>query len=730
MLKTRAAAIVLLLCACVFAAEAPTLAGHWEGKITLAPGADLGVLVDLAKAADGPWSGTIDIPMQSTKGLRLVNIVVEGTKGTFEISGPPGKPVFKGTLSPDAGTFSGDFSQSGQTFPFSLSRGGKKKVEPIPKAETDILNAIRERIKTTMPDWHAPGLALAIVKDGKVILAEGFGVRDAKSNTPVTADTLFAIGSSTKAFTAALMGIAVDEGKVKWDEPVRTYIPDFKLEDPFASEHMTPTDLLCHRSGLPRHDVMWYGSTLSRKELYDRLRYLQPSKDFRTTFQYQNLMFMTAGLLEERVWGKPWEALVKEKILDPVGMKSTNLSVAESQKAPDFARPYEWKDPEDLPPAPEPAKPKKGEKALPAAKREGELKEIPFRNIDAMGPAGSINSNITDMARWVRLNMEGGALEGKTVISKAALDEIHSPQMVIRGGLLSQLLAFPEMPYMMYGMGWMIQPYRGHRLLHHGGNIDGFSAMVSFMPDDKLGVVILSNLDGNLMTDSLMFEVYDRLLGLDPIDWNGRYRLKLAELKLAARQGEQKEDSALRKSGTKPSHAMADYAGDFEHPAYGRLTVAPDGAALKASLHGLSSPLQHFHYDIFKGTQEQMKGLKLEFLTNLRGDLDRISMVLEEGVDPIVFKRVPPAAMRDPKFLQAFAGDYELMGTTIVVDLKGSELHVTVPGQPTYTLVPYMGTEFDLKELKDYSVRFTMEKDKVTEAVFIQPNGVFAAKRK
>jgi CubicO group peptidase (beta-lactamase class C family) len=718
------------LCACGFAAEAPNPAGHWEGKITLSPAAELGVLVDLAKPADGAWSGTIDIPMQGAKGLPLTAVTVEGAKASFEISGVPGKPTFKGILSPDGNTLSGDFSQSGQTFPFSLSRAGEKKAEAVPKAEADILNAIRERVKATMPDWHVPGLALAVVKDGKVVMAEGFGVRDVKSNTPVTADTLFAIGSSTKAFTAALMGIAVDEGKIKWDEPVRTYLPDFKLEDLFATEHMTPTDLLCHRSGLPRHDIMWYGSTLSRKELYDRLHYLQPSKDFRTAFQYQNLMFMTAGHLEERVLGKPWEALVKERILDPLGMKSTNLSVADSQKAADFARPYEWKDPEDLPPAPAPPKPKKGEKAAPLPPRDGLLKEVPFRNIDAMGPAGSINSNATDMARWVRLNMEGGTLEGKTVVSKAALDEIHSPQMVIRGGLLSQLLSFSEMPYMMYGMGWMIQPYRGHRLLHHGGNIDGFSAMVSFMPDDKLGVVILSNLDGNLMADSLMFEVYDRLLGLDPIDWNGRYRLKMAQLKEAARQGEQKEEAAQRKPGTKPSHALADYAGEFDHPAYGTLTVAQGKDGLTASLHGLSSPLEHFHYDIFKGTQEQMKGLKLEFLTNLRGDIDRISVVLEDGVDPIVFKRVPPAAMRDPKFLQAFAGTYELLGQVITVELKGNALTVTVPGQPTYTLVPYLGTEFDLKDLKDYSVRFTMDKDKVTEAVFIQPNGVFAAKRK
>ena len=726
----------------------PSTTGRWEGKIALGPGMDLGVIVVLSQEG-GAWKGTVDIPMQGAKNLPLVNIAVDGADASFEISGPPGKPTFMGSLSPDGSLMMGLFSQSGQTFTFELNRKGgpqgasqnerinkgEAKTEPPVKNRDEIVQEIWDHVNAVMPSWHVPGLAVGILdmREGKTsVHMQGFGVKDLSTGAGVSPFTLFAIGSSSKAFTATLMAQAVEEGGVKWDEPVRTYLPDFKLWDDFATERMTPRDLLCHRSGLPRHDFMWYGSSLSRSGLYERLRYLEPTEDLRSAFQYQNLMVMTAGVLEERVLGKAWETLVKERIFEPLGMKTADTSVTDMQKASDFALPYEWKDPEDLPPAPAPEKDKKKKDAVKPLepKTEGELKRMPFRNIDAAGPAGSINASVGDMVLWLKANLDGGEVGGKRILTAASLEELHSPQMVVRGGMMSQLFAFPETPYMMYGLGWFIQPYRGHRLIHHGGNIDGFSAMVSFMPDDNLGVVILSNLDGNLMVDSLMFEVYDRLLGLDPVDWNGRFKLKYTQIKEAMKQGESKEDDVRKRPGTKPSHPIADYAGDYDHPAYGRLAVTQEKGALAASLHGIAGPLDHFHYDVFKGTLEAMKGLKFTFLTNLRGDIDRIEVPLEDGVDPILFTRVPPASMRDPKFLAPFAGEYEVMGMTATVEAKGDTLFLTVPGQPVYTLVPYLGTEFDLKEQKGYSVRFTVDGGKAVEMVFMQPNGVFTAKRK
>src|SRR5579862_4240577 len=234
----------------------------------------------------------------------------------------------------------------------------------------------------TLKDWKCVGMSVAVIQDGKMILSKGYGFRDQKSQKPVSAKTLFAIGSSTKSFTVTSLGALVDQGKLDWDKPVHDYLPDFRLMDQFATERMTPRDLVTHRSGLPRHDLMWYDSPFSRQELFSRLRYLEPSKDFRTTFQYQNLMFMTAGYLAANVSGMNWEDHVRKVVLNPLEMQSTNFSVNDSKKSPDYSLPY-------------------------TVSKEN-IKEIPFQNIDQIGPAGSINSNAEDMAKYVIMHLNKG----------------------------------------------------------------------------------------------------------------------------------------------------------------------------------------------------------------------------------------------------------------------------------------------------------------------------------
>lgn len=688
------------------------LTGHWEGSIKL-QAMELAVLIDLTQDTGGKWTGTIDIPAQAAKGLALENIQAQNSKVSFEIQSVPGKPTFSGDLTGDKIT--GTFTQGGQKFPFELNRKAASTAKPQQpqKSEQEILEEIRALVKKEMSEWHVPGLALAIVKGGKVILSEGFGLRDVKNQKPVTTDTLFAIGSSTKAFTATSLGIQVDKGHLKWEEPVQQYLPDFKLDDEFASERMTAVDLLTHVSGLPRHDIMWYNNQFDREELFQRLQHLKPTEDFREVFQYQNLMFMTAGYLAGKVENKSWEDVVNDAIFQPLAMTSSNFSVNDSQKSGDYALPYRYED------------------ENPAKKKKAELKEIPFRNLDAIGPAGSINSNIKDMAKWVLVNLNEGSYEGKTVISRSQLEEIHSPRVVIRGGIFAQLLTFPETPYTMYGMGWFIQPYRGHRLLHHGGNIDGFSAMVSFLPDHESGLVILTNLDGNLMVDSLMFEIYDRLLGLEHVDWNSRYKLRYEQFKGAAQESESKEAAILKKNGTKPTHALSDYAGIYESEGYGQLQIIVDGQKLKATYGELSSPLEHWHYDIFNAVEDPMKGIKLTFLTNVRGDIDRVSIPMETGIPEILFTMKAPESMSQPSFLRQFTGEYDLMGLTVTVELKEDrELTVTIPGQPAYVLEPYRGTEFNLKDVPGFSVRFVVENGKTKEAIFIQPGAVITARKK
>ena len=473
-------------------------------------------------------------------------------------------------------------------------------------------------INKTLVDWKVPGVGVAVVKDGKVILAEGYGFRDIQNKLAVTPRTIFAIGSSSKAFTATAVGILVDEGKLGWDKRVRDYLPTFQLQDEFATAQMTPRDLLCHRSGLPRHDLAWLGSTLSRKELFDRLRYLEPRADNRTIFQYNNFMFLTAGYLAGEVTGSTWEAVVRTRIFEPLGMRDSNFSVEDSKKKPDHALPY-------------------GEK-------DDKVVEIPFRNIDAIGPAGSINSNVLDMAQWVLLNLNKGKAGDKQVISVASLSEIHSPQMVIQESVFRILERYPEMTTTTYGLGWFLTSYRGHPWIHHGGSIDGFRALVAFLPRDNVGVVVLCNKNGTDFPEIVTMNVFDRLLGLDQIPWSARY-MEIRDKRKAEAEKRTAMPDKDRKTGARPSHPLEDYVGDYVHPAYGTLTVLKDGDGLRATRGDMTFAVSHYHYDVFELTSKEtgMK-LKASFTLDLKGNVASVSVPFAPGVKDIVFTPAPKKA--------------------------------------------------------------------------------------
>jgi len=565
------------------------------------------------------------------------------------------------------------------------------------------LKGFPEFVTKIMAEWKVPGMAVAIVKDGKVIFAEGFGLRDVKQDLKVTPHTIFPIGSCSKAFTAAGVGILVDEGKVGWDEPVRTYLPDFKLQGEYASAHITLRDLLSHRTGLPRHDLMWMGGQFDRRELYDRLRYLEMNKELRAVWQYQNLMFMTAGYLVGKVDGSSWEDFMQKRIIDPLGMKETNFSVALTQKAADFSRPYmEVKD---------------------------KIEQVPYRDITAVGPAGSINSNVLDMAQWVLMNLNKGKFGNKQIVSEASMAQIHSPQM-----LTPMPIQYDEILYVSYGMGWVIEPYRGHLLLWHNGGIDGFVSQVAFLPRENSGLVILSNLNQNQVPVIVCYNIVDRLLGLNQVDWNKRVKDGIAMGKAENEKAKNGEDKD-RKLNTQPSHSLADYAGDYENPGYGTVSVLKDGESLKMKTRILESPLIHYHYDVFElkamllGTE---LNLKVAFAADLKGNIASLSVQLEPSVKDIVFTRAADKGMTEKGFLEKFVGTYLLSGVDVKVSLReGRGLLLTVPGQPPMELVPYKGTEFNLKGMPGYSIEFKLDAaGVVTEAVFHQPNGTFTAKKK
>jgi CubicO group peptidase (beta-lactamase class C family) len=671
-------------------------AGHWEGTIAL-PGSKLDMNVDLSKKADGTWAGDISIPAQGAKDLALAGIEIQGARVSFAIAGVPGDPTFKGELSPDGSKIAGSFSQGGGTFPFELVRAA----DPVAKAKR-ALEGFDEVVAKGLAGLKVPGAAIAVVKDREVILAKGYGFRDVDGKLPVTADTLMAIGSATKAFTAFALGALVDQGRVEWDKPVRDCIPWFRLYDAQAGERLTPRDLVTHRSGLPRHDLVWYNNhTATREDLVRSLAYLQPTADLRERWQYNNLMFLTAGYLVETLTGRSWEESVRTLVFEPLGMSRSNFSVLESQKAQDFAWPYD--------------------------ERDGKVVKIPFRDITTIGPAGSINSSVNEMSRWVLVHINGGKLGDAQVIGAATLADLHKPYMTTGGVATRPDITAPD-----YALGWMVDTYKGHGRVHHGGNIDGFSAMVSLWPNDGLGFVVLTNKNGTGLPELLIRTAADRILGLASEDWIGDAVKKLAEGEAVGKKAEEKLGSR-RRPGTVPAHKLEEYAGEYHHPGYGDLKVSLKGKQLGFTYNGIDTPLLHWHYETFNGGKADdpvFKDMKLTFRTDATGNVVGLGAPFEPTVEDIYFVKKPDARQSDPAYLKTLVGRYALPTQTITVGLKGDVLTLSVPGQPVYELVPEVGGEYSFRQVKAIRVRFVEDaKGQVVSLEIAQPGGVFEFKR-
>ena len=343
----------------------------------------------------------------------------------------------------------------------SVGFAQKKTAASLP---ADPLAGFDSFVNQMLIEWRVPGASVAIVKDCKLLYAKGYGFKDLKNNMPVTEKTLFPIASCTKSFTAAALAILVDEGKLDWNKPVKDYMPDFQLRDEFATRTITARDLVSHRTGLARHDWTWLYANLDRQGLYNRLKYLPFSKPLYAQYQYNNLMFMTAGVLIERISGKSWENFVREKILQPLNMKQTVLTYPELFQTTDYSLSYR--------------------------DNEGQWTEQGFgSNVDAIGPAGSIKSNAVEMANWLIMQLNKGKFDTKQVVSAANLKENHTPHIIVSPAEVT----FNELGYASYGMGWSINTYRGHLRLAHNGSIEGYRSQMTFFPHQNIGVVVLTN---------------------------------------------------------------------------------------------------------------------------------------------------------------------------------------------------------------------------------------------
>lgn len=456
--------------------------------------------------------------------------------------------------------------------------------------------AVRKMMKTA----DAPGAAIAVLR-GDDVYIQAYGVKRVGETDPVTVDTLFANASTTKAFTTATVALLVDEKKMEWDDPVSKHLPSFRLSDPHADVLVTVRDLVCHRTGMPRHDWLWYRSGYDRDEMLRRFSRARPTAPFRSLYQYNNICFTAAGEVVRAVSGAPsWEAFLKERLLTPLGMTRTNSSTHDAEADPNHAEPHK--------------------------KIKNKVVTTPYLNFDNVGACGTLNSSAREMVNWLRLHLSGGLLpDGTRLLSEAALRETYVPQMPIRMDD-STRERYPFITQMSYGLGWSVWNYRnGYGLLSHGGAIDGFRSHVVLVPSEKIAVAIFVNL-GQPFVEPLRNSLLDLLLGLPPMDWHATLKTDLAKMAADAKKAEV-ERREKRKSRKPLPIPLEKFVGTYTEPAYGTLTVTrADDKRLRIAWNTFDLPLDHLTYTTFVGVIDTLTDDKTEvkFEVDAAGKVARV----------------------------------------------------------------------------------------------------------
>jgi CubicO group peptidase (beta-lactamase class C family) len=662
--------------------------GDWKGVIEI-PGSPLEVTVHITTG--DALEATMDIPAQNTWKMKLHPVSFDASKNelSFRLPDVPGDASYTGNCDGDA--INGTFMQGGYSFALNLKRESAEDKQREGERVALFVNRFRSLADTIRQVYKVPGMAIAVVRSGKVLLLEGLGFADVEAGRKVEPTTVFAIGSCTKAFTAFLAAQQVKEGDFTWKTPVHELYPGFRMQDEYSTMHMTMEDLLSHRSGLPRHDFMWYGSAFSRLEMLDRLQYLEPSAELRTTWQYQNLMFMTAGYVSGRVEGTSWEEALADKVLKPLNIPEDAHRI-ERLSGTSAAQPYR--------------------------KQDDKVSAIPVRNIEAIGPAGSLNLNAEEMAGWVQMLLAKGKVSDQEVFDAQVVNDVFRPRAIMqerRGANTSPLL---------YSLGWITFDYKGHNVVQHGGNIDGFSALVQMMPYDDMGVVILTNLDATNAVNVLAMCATELWLGEKVPD--------LAEL---MKEPEVEEKPEVKPTASQPVRTLKEYAGSYAHPGYGiiKISISADGKSLSGSYNTFQFPLSHLHLETFSAYLEEVdERIPVHFLANANGGVEKLEIVMEPSLDPVSFKRQPDSAFYDVEYLKQFEGTYTFTDkTTLQIKTSAKGLTAIIEGQPPLMLKPEKEDWFSFEILTGYRVEFVRnKKGEVVSVISHQPDGDYKADRK
>jgi len=469
------------------------------------------------------------------------------------------------------------------------------------------LKKLDEYIAKAQTDWNIPAVAVAVVKDGKVLFAKGYGTRNLSLKTAADENTLFAIASNSKAFTTTGLALMVDKGKLKWDDKVIKHLPWFESYDPYVTANMTVRDLITHRSGLGTFsgDVLWYHTNYSAKEVVRRAKYLTPAKGFREGFGYQNIMFTAAGLVLEEVSGMSWGEFMKQNFLDPLEMKNTKYSVKQLDMAGNVAVPYQ-------------------------TEFDNSHTALNYLNWDNCAPAAAINSSVADMAKWMIFQLNNGKIADKQVVSEQQIWELRkmaTPTPVSLGAFKNN----PNTHFSGYGMGWSLNDYNGKKVISHGGGSDGMISKVAMIPEENFGVVVLTN-NINYLSNALTNQIFDMYFGNPDKDWSKLYFERYSAGNKQAKE-EREKFATDRIQNTKPSFELSAYEGTYHSEAYGNVKVSK-GAGEKLVFEfepaaDLISDLTHYHFDIFSIKMRNNPALPegtVQFIQDTKGKIMELKL--------------------------------------------------------------------------------------------------------
>lgn len=439
--------------------------------------------------------------------------------------------------------------------------------------QTEAIQYLDQYIRQEQNVWSVPGLAVAVVKDGKIILCRGYGQKRMDSDNPVDSTTIFGIASTTKAMTAAAMGMLVDEGKVKWDDRVVDHWPEFQLFDPYVTRELRVRDLFTHNAGLGNADFLWFGSNFDSEEILRRLRYAKPAYSFRAGYTYQNIMYLAAGELIERLSGQPWRLFLQKRIFDPLGMFDTYPNQAASRGESNRSEPHH--------------------------KIGGEIQVIKDSNADAIAPAGAVWSSVADMAIWTKFVLDSARVEDRALLTPKTYEEWLRPQIVVPASQFYPTTKLTQPHWTTYALGWFQHDYRGKMVHFHTGSLPGTTAIIGLLPEDQLGVYILGNLDHAELRHALMYKVFDLFAFDDKSrDWSKEVKTLYDDLGKAVDKEREKRQATLM-SNTEPSRALQAYAGVYVDPYFGKVEVVLRDGGLQMSVGKEYADLKHWHYDTF-----------------------------------------------------------------------------------------------------------------------------------